>query len=99
MKLFFSSTASSGSRIVLDGATVLDKWEECCTMFTSDLVTVGEGYHILNYEYRSAPDQEASLTNSYTVLAYSTDGGTSAFGNASDTDGRPNAIEPAAHPL
>jgi hypothetical protein len=99
MKLFFSSTASSGSRIVLDGATVLDKWEECCTMFTSDLVTVGEGYHILNYEYRSAPDQEASPTNSYAVLAYSTDGGTSAFGNASDTDGRPNAIEPAAHPL
>jgi hypothetical protein len=49
-RLTFSSMDSSigGSRIVLDGTTVLDKWEvHPDGRFTSDLVTVGEGYHIL----------------------------------------------------
>jgi hypothetical protein len=30
----------------VDGMTVLDQWEECCSTFISDLVTIGEGYHI-----------------------------------------------------
>jgi hypothetical protein len=100
VKLSVSSTASSGSRIVLDGATVLDTWEECCSTFTSDLVTIGKGYHILNYEYRSAPDREAIPLNSYAVLTYLTDGGgASAFRNTNYTDGQPNEIKSDVHLL
>jgi hypothetical protein len=92
MKLSLSSYASSGSRIMLDGTTVLDKWEECCSTFTSDLITIGEGYHILTYEYQSATNRDMTPTNSYAVLASSMDGDAAAFKTA-------NYTELDAHPL
>jgi hypothetical protein len=77
---------------------VLDKWEECCTTYSSDSITIGDGYHILVYEYRSATNQDATPTNSYALLS-STDGDAAAFGDTNYTGGRPNAVEVDAHPL
>jgi hypothetical protein len=93
MNLFFASTTSSGSRIILDGATVLDKWEDCCSTFTSELITIGEGYHILAYEYRSAANLETTPTNSYAILALSTEGDKTSFGVANHTDELWNAVQ------
>jgi hypothetical protein len=99
-RLSVSSTASSGSRVMLDSTTVLDKWEECCSTFTSDQVTVGQGYHILKLEYRSAASPEANVIDSYVAFSYSTNGGTPAFGSTNYTDtGRLSAVEAHAHPL
>ena len=98
MTLAVSSYASSGSRILLDGTTVLDKWEECCSTYTSDSITIGGGYHIFVYEYRSATNQDATPTNSYALFS-STDGDAAAFGSTNYTGGRPNAVEVDAHPL
>jgi hypothetical protein len=97
MTLAFSSTASSGSRIRMDGTTVLDQWEKCCSTFTSDLIVIGEGYHILTYEFRSAANREAVPTDSYASLTYSTGDGTPAFTNL--TDERSSAIELDTHPV
>jgi hypothetical protein len=68
----FSSRASGGSRIMLDGATVVDNWEEWGPIFTSDPVPTGVGYHYIVYEYRSADrrDEYATPTDSYATLTW-----------------------------
>jgi hypothetical protein len=99
IQLSFSSTASSGSRIMLDGTTVLDSWQECCSTFTSDLVTIGEGYHILTYEYRSAANRDTIPTNSYAGLTLSTDSDALAFESTNYTGELPNVLESNASPL
>ena len=35
-EFLLSSHADKGSRILVDGTTVLDSWNECCSTFTSD---------------------------------------------------------------
>jgi hypothetical protein len=99
VRLSVSSTASSGSRIMLDGTTVLDKWEECCSTFTSDLIPISEGYHIVNFEYRSAANLDVSPTESYAVLTYFTEDDTPAFGITNHTDARSRAIGSDTHSL
>ena len=85
-KLVFSSLASGGSRIMLDGTMVLDRWEMWGSTFVSEVITVDDaGYHILVYEYRSAASLENIPTNSYAVLASSNEGAVAAFGDTNRT--------------
>jgi hypothetical protein len=104
-KVSFSTHASSGSRILLDGTTVVDKWEECCSKFDSDSITIDQGYHVLTYEYRSAASREAAPTDSYAVLALSLDSGMTGLKLINDTltlpqlYTQPNAIETDAAAL
>jgi hypothetical protein len=98
-KLVFSSLASGGSRIVLDGAMALDAWEEWGSTFSSEPITVGRGYHLLKYEYRSAhfldtvPTVIGSLeisldpTNSFAVLSWSSEAGASVASNGNNRTG------------
>jgi hypothetical protein len=77
---YFSSLASGGSRIMLDETIVLDAWEEWGSTFTSDPVPTSAGYHILVYEYRSADTSDATPTNSYAVLTWTSEGASAATG-------------------
>ena len=61
----FSSLANKGSRIVVDGVTVLDYWEECCSTFTTESVPLSAGYHTVAYEYRSGYTADYSPIDSY----------------------------------
>eukprot|EP01045_Picozoa_sp_COSAG04_P001346 COSAG04_NODE_44_length_31776_cov_9.320769_3_plen_991_part_00 len=70
----FSSTANRGSRIIADGATVLDRWEECCSTFSAEPLQLSAGYHVVAYEYRSALDAGSTPSNSYAELSWSVDG-------------------------
>eukprot|EP01046_Picozoa_sp_COSAG06_P028143 COSAG06_NODE_2519_length_6729_cov_5.857919_3_plen_1539_part_01 len=73
----FSSHANRGSRIVVDGATILDSWEECCSTFSSEPLRLSAGVHIIVYEYRSGYTTNYRPTNSYAELSWSAaEGGT-----------------------
>ena len=80
----FSSYADQGSRIIVDGAIIVDKWSECCSMYTSDTTELGAGYHIIAYEYRSGYTADYSPANSYAELSWSVGGET--FGAASGSN-------------
>jgi hypothetical protein len=89
-----SSLASGGSRIMLDGTTVLDAWEEWGSTFTSDPVPTGAGYHILTYEYRSTNTRATTPTNSYAVLTWTSEGSLIAIGaNANYTGTGASEVE------
>ena len=70
----FSSLAKLGSRIIVDGAVIIDKWSECCSTFTSDATTLSAGYHIVAYEYRSGYTADYSPIDSYAELSWSVGG-------------------------
>jgi hypothetical protein len=91
--LRFSSQASGGSRIMLDGTTVLDVWEEWGSTFASDTVPTGAGYHILVYEYRSTDDRDATPANSYAVLTWTREGASTATGSANRTEAVASRLE------
>ena len=80
----FLSTANQGSRIVVDGVTVLDYWEECCSTFSSEPVPLSSGYmymyNTVAYEYRSGYTTDYSPTDSYAQLSWIV--GTVSFGSA-----------------
>ena len=90
----FSSTANQGSRIVVDGVTVLDYWEECCSTFSTEPVPLSVGYHTVAYEYRSGYTADYSPTNSYARLAWTV--GSMSFGtdlsSNSSTSGTATAL-------
>ena len=73
----FSSTANKGSRIIIDDVTILDYWEECCSTFSTNPVTLNIGYHKLVYEYRSAYISTDSPVNSFAQLSWTRSGGRS----------------------
>eukprot|EP01051_Picozoa_sp_SAG22_P000970 SAG22_NODE_33_length_27588_cov_104.174652_1_plen_1765_part_00 len=57
--IVFSSFTSGGSRVilyrdVLDGhpVVVIDRWEECCSTFSSQPVLMEPGYHFVIFEFR-----------------------------------------------
>ena len=66
---------------MLDETIVLDAWEEWGSTFTSDPVPTSAGYHhILVYEYRSADTSDATPTNSYAMLTWTSEGASAATG-------------------
>jgi hypothetical protein len=67
----FSSYANRGSRIIVDGSTMLDEWEEGDSTFTSEPVQLAEGYHIVAYEYHSGYSTDYSPTDSFAELSWS----------------------------
>eukprot|EP01045_Picozoa_sp_COSAG04_P022405 COSAG04_NODE_2527_length_3972_cov_3.396463_1_plen_1287_part_10 len=75
-----SSHANRGSRILVDGTTVLDYWDKCCSTFTSEPVPLSAGYHVIAYEYRSGYNVDFSPANSYAELSWKV--GAETFGNA-----------------
>jgi hypothetical protein len=72
----FLSYANRGSRIIVDGATILDEWEEGDLAFTSERLQLAEGYHIIAYEYHSGYSTDYSPTDSFAELSWSVRGET-----------------------
>ena len=72
----FSSNANQGSRIVVNGATILDSWEECCSTFFSEPLYLSAGAHRIVYEYRSGYTADYSPTDSYAELSWTVGGKT-----------------------
>eukprot|EP01046_Picozoa_sp_COSAG06_P017973 COSAG06_NODE_1237_length_10134_cov_17.263777_1_plen_1586_part_10 len=70
----FSSHANRGSRMIVDDATILDYWEECCSTFSSEPLWLSAGAHVLVYEYRSGDTTDYSPTDSYAELSWSAGG-------------------------
>jgi hypothetical protein len=80
----FSSYANKGSRIVVNDATILDEWHECCSTYTSEPLQLDAGYHIVAYEYRSGYTTDYSPINSFAQLSWSVAGET--FGTVSGSN-------------
>ena len=83
----FLSSASPGSRIKVDGTTILDSWSlgsDQGDLFASEPLTLAVGYHTIAYEYRSGTASDDSPTNSYAQLSWSVGGKT--FGAASGSN-------------
>ena len=83
--IIFASTASLGSRIIVDNIVVLDHWEECCNTFTSEPVPLSAGCHTVSYVYRSGYTNDYFPTDSYAQLAWTVGDGQS-FGAAAGTN-------------
>ena len=47
----WTDRSDDGSRLYLDGALVMDHWGECCATWTSSEIAVGEGNHLVVFEY------------------------------------------------
>eukprot|EP01046_Picozoa_sp_COSAG06_P007073 COSAG06_NODE_340_length_17187_cov_578.135475_1_plen_764_part_00 len=82
----FSSHANKGSRIIIDSATILDRWEECCSTFSSEPLRLSAGVHVVMYEYRSGYTPEYAPVDSYAELSWSAaEGGTVGAGLGSNS--------------
>lgn len=89
----FSSHANQGSRVIVDDATVLDRFEEGGSTFSSEPVWLGVGVHTIVYEYRSGLVDDYTPTNSYAELSWTTRGVT--FGAVASGSNGTNATKTA----
>jgi hypothetical protein len=75
-EFWLSSYANQGSRIIVDDATVLDRWDTCCSIFTTQSVPMSPGYHTIVYEYQSGYSTSDVPTNSFAELSWRDSNGT-----------------------
>lgn len=47
----FTVSSDDGSRLIMDGTTVLDQWGTCCAIWNSAPVFIAAGSHLLVYEF------------------------------------------------
>jgi hypothetical protein len=72
----FTSFANRGSRVIVDGSTIVDSWSECCTLATGDPLLLSAGVHTLMYEYRSGYTTDYLPDDSYALLSWTVSGHT-----------------------
>lgn len=59
----FTVASDDGSRLIVDGVTVLDQWGSCCQAWNSEPVFMSAGTHLIVYEYNEiGGDAYAGLT-------------------------------------
>ena len=91
----FSSYANRGSRIIVDGTTILDEWARCCSTFNAEPMTLSTGYHTIMYEYRSGWNADYAPTNSYAQLTWTVGNGR-VFGGVSGSNNNTNVTSTAS---
>ena len=47
----FTVASDDGSRLIVDGVTVLDQWGSCCATWNSEPIFMSAGTHLIVYEY------------------------------------------------